>query len=40
MVCEESYKAALTMVLSESAMEDMKEHGRLLCMKEVLTDLA
>lgn len=39
-ICQESYKGALTQVLAESAVEDMKEHGRLLCMKEVLTDIA
>ena len=38
-MCEESYKAALTKVLSHCAVEDMKEHGRLLCMKEVLCDI-
>ena len=39
-ICAESYKAALTNTLKECAAEDLKEHGRLLCMKEILCDIA
>jgi len=35
-----SYGKALSSALMELAHEDMAQHGRLLCMKEVLTDLA
>lgn len=36
----EVYSDALTEVLQSMAEEDMAEHGRLLCMKEVLTDMS
>ena len=39
-LCQESYAKALTNVLANSAVEDITEHGRLLCMKEVLMDIA
>lgn len=36
----EVYSDALSEVLQSMAEEDMAEHGRLLCMKEVLTDIS